>query len=630
MGSPTNSPEYILAQKRLADFKANTPNLDAALDGITDFTDYDVYLVSGIVEGLNERRRFIKNGQVITRCTFNTAGLIDKTSQDLAWEIDLVEDILKPSIAGDGESYVGGEFNDFVQSGTLLSMRLLNMIRYHVIETSMGCLSTRNNFLLAASGTYELGRILLPPTLDNRIFGQMYRTFNTNTDRHYPCANGGGSIDQNGRANTRTNSVDAYANPASGSDPTQTSHPTFYDEAGDLQNFNASGYPGNGDIELLRAIKTSNTSKINWPVQNFQGQLVKPKTISSFNSETYPSDDSTWQLWTNKTELFDFEADFYNANGIASDFFFNNEYLSSKFPVTANPSGNAFLSIREHFLEIITAIEHLKYFGVLINHTTAVPNANPLTTDTTSISAQGASKFDGCIYNASPCGGGTHSICTAGGGPPCCSQYPQTYDGLCNDCGIALCASYGCVAPSVTSSQTTTGLFINDFPGVVPDPLYYTASADSSEDTQGIIFGGCPILSLRGTSKARMRTKRIVYDYAFTGTLIISYKTLTTQSDIFNGFGLNGHSNSTQSSTLYNNQEYAFPISASTLGLNGATEPDFTNNSSSAAFGNCTNTCIPSPGFGGASQNKDYRQYPGFIAVAVPTFIMIPANASLS
>lgn len=620
MSVDINSAAYKLAQQRIQDFQSNS-----------EFKDYDIYFVSGVLEGLNERRRFIKNANVVTRCSFTKDGLLDTTSLDLGWEIDLIEDIFKNSIAGDDNSFVGSDHNLNIQSGVFLSMRLLNMFRYYTVETSFGALTTFDGFLTNPALTYDLGSQLLPPTIDNKYFGQMYRTYNSNTSRHYPCAesNGGDpALLANPKISTRTNAVDVYANPLVREDAKQPVHGTFYNEPSDLAVASASGYPGNGDLGILRAIDQVRNNPTEWPVKDFQGVLVPQKIISDFNDEVYPPD-NTWALWTNKRELFSFEQKFYHEKGVPTSFILRNEYFSSVFPVTEQPSGHAFLGIREFFAELIDAIGKMAYFGIRMQHLAVTEGENPLTVDLYGDSASASSNFGSCDYAPGPCDGHTTFFCDFTSGPKCCSAlypsriFPQLQ---CGDCGAYKCAPDGCLGPSIDVVTQTVSLFVNPFPDT-PDPIYYTKTSAARGDFQGsTVFGGCPINTLATNGSETMRAKRIVFNYAFTGRAIQPYRRDRFTTTTCDGFAVSdGCVAGVDSLVDYANVTYTFPAAASNNGHGGASVTDTTPNQVIPPYNNCTHTCLPGS-VGGGGRTLDYRQYASPIAVAIPTFLMIPST----
>jgi len=629
MGLPIGSSGYILAQSRLSDFQANVGS-----ETDSEFRNYDLYFLSGIIEGLNERRSFIKNAGVVTRCSFKADGTSDNTLLDLGWEIDLIEDVIKPSIAGSitgnehGIGFVGSDHINHVQSGTFLSMRLLNIMRYYIVETSMGALTTFDDFLSNANDTYDLGTHLLPNLNDDRFSGQMYRTYNSNTNRHYPCANSaGGSVEllTNPKINTSTNSVDVYASPLIRQDLENPDHSKFYDEETDLLSFNGSGYPGNGDLGLLRAIDAPLVNRDKWPVFEYKGQLVEPKTISAKTSETWPPGDTStsWGQWTNKKELFKFEADFYTSKGVPTGFLVRNEYFSQIFPVTQQSSGHAFKAIREHFLEMISVIKEMKYFGIMLAHRSTTSGENPLTIDVSTQEGNGLSSWGGCIHSPGVCCGAGCGpfFCVLDSGPVCCNPGPFFITNLqCGDCGITPCSPDACVGPSFSGPPTVTvSTFSNPFPDT-RDPIYYTKTSHSTSDAQTSIFGGCPVATLVNRGSERMRSKRIVFNYGFTGYAIQPYRIekFTTDTCTEFGCGIAG----VTSAVSFTNIQYDFPGSASVNDVGGAHVADFTDNNAVSQYDNCTFQCLPSL-VGGAGQVLDYRQLFGEIAVAVPTFNMI-------
>lgn len=614
---------YELAQSGLNAFQANA-----------EFKGYDIYFLSGIVEGLNERRRFIHSAGVISRCSVTKDGFFDPTSLDLGWEIDLIKDVIQPSQFGDNASFVGSGLDTVgaIGSGVFLSKRLINILRYYTVETSFAALSTVNNDYLAyGEKLYRLSDLILPNVGDSRYFGQVYRTFNTNTTQHYPCGDPhGGSNEQfsNPKIATNKNVVNVYANPDTGNDPSQGNNKAFYDFGTDLNNNRGSGYVGNGDVEIMRAIKEERVSKLNWPVVHYQGDLVGPKVLSNMDlTLTYPQNDNTnWALWTNKKKLFKFEEDFYTANSIPTDFIFTNEYVSEVFPQTNISGGNVFMGIREHFQEIISAISKIKYFEVQISFAPSAFGENPLITDVSDTERLNNGNYGECKYTANP--GCVDFTCSFSAGPACCSNefppviHPQLE---CGDCGAYKCAPDACLPPPVVSFTKTISEFSDPFGG--PSPVYYTKSSDSASDQQGGGFGflvsdGCPINTGATTRKEQMRRKRLIYDFAFTGSMAIAYRLdeFTTTTCI----GFAPCAGSAVSKTEYQTDVINFPDGASTNGLNGAILSDYTAPlpDAKSPYQNCLFKCLPSRN-GGGGQVQEYRQYIGHLALAMPSFIMI-------
>ena len=440
---------WLIAKNRLSSF----------LSDPLEFRDYDIYFLSGIVEGLNERRRFMGKYNTHTRGSEVSEGGPNYADFDIKYPLDLTKDILIPSMAGERSGFAGTKVKAFAAqgSGTLLSMRLINMLRYYVVETSAGAYFGELHF--------EDTRVLKCMT-DFRRRASVYDCGDAQMDGHYPVMNGwrdGMWLYDNSIGgepsgySTSSNKVDVLADPAMITNTDIVGHTSFYKHTSDLQSNKGSGYPGNGSIRICQEIGISPIDPVNFPI-GFSGNILTPKEYShTWGTKTFPRDASNWYQWTNKYELFPYEK-VIEESGSPYDFVKNGEYVARHFPDVQNPTGNSFMGITLMFYEIIAAIKAMNRFLAFYSFGAVGPY--PMTLfEGGKIEDRGK----GCTWNAEYVGGGW-TRCTPNIYGACGLEYCVEYYSSIGGCHPVTCSSSACpgAGPLVESPYMEYAPELND------------------------------------------------------------------------------------------------------------------------------------------------------------------------